>query len=89
MTENEIYDAALRKFGIDKQIEKMIEECGELIVALMHFKDGRQDVCVHEEIADVYIVLKQIWKVFDEDGGVEMWKEMKLQSLEKRINGKG
>lgn len=45
-------------FGEDTRSEKLIEECSELINALIKLKHGRCDLeSVADEMADVYITL--------------------------------
>ena len=82
MTEEQtVYQKALTKFGVDSQVNKLIEEMAELIVALSHYKIGRVSN-VAEELADVDIVLEQIKPLFDiGDNSYTAWKTMKLNKL--------
>ena len=85
MTEKQtIYQRAVIKWGVDAQVDMLIEECGELIVALQHFKRGRVEN-VSEEIADVNICLRQITPIFDKNNSVEKWEDLKIERLERRI----
>lgn len=62
-----IYEMTLRKFGVDAQTDKLIEEMSELTTALMHKKYNRP-ANVREELADVLIVLVQIIIAYNEEG---------------------
>lgn len=83
-TEEQIYNAALSKFGHPSQINKMIEECSELITSLCHHRISRaadDEVC--EELADVEIILGQMRIIFGADN-VERMKQKKLDRLAER-----
>lgn len=70
----ELAKACIEKYGEDAQIEMIIEELSELILALQKFKRHRndreklsnlvRDVC--SEIADVQIVTEQARLIFGE-----------------------
>lgn len=63
--QDKIITDALNTFGPDHQIDKCIEECGELIAALTRYRDGRATVeDVVDELADVGIMLRQMRKAF-------------------------
>ena len=73
MTEQEIYQSALEKFGIEAQIGQLHEEIGELMVAISKAKryfytyKKQSEVTnaeVLKEIADVEIMLEQM-KIYD------------------------
>lgn len=56
-----LYDAALRKWGIEPQKTMLYEELGELITALSQYTRGRvtkEDVLT--ELADATIMIEQI-----------------------------
>ena len=88
--ENKIKQIALH-YG-DKQIEKTIEELGELIVALSKFS---QKICqenqanVIEEIADVEIMTAQLKYLFCWDMKVDAIKNQKLNRQLERMAGEG
>jgi NTP pyrophosphatase (non-canonical NTP hydrolase) len=66
MSRQDLAADALRLWGHTAQIDMMIEECGELIVALQHFKRGRAtNIEVASEIADVTLMLDQAALMFD------------------------
>jgi hypothetical protein len=61
-----ICSEAIKHFGADKQKDKCIEECAELINALIKHRDGRcSDDDVITEIADVRIMVEQMAMIFD------------------------
>lgn len=84
MEEQTIYQRAVIKWGVDSQVDMLIEELAELIVELQHCKRNRSHN-VAEEIADVEIMLSQIKPLFNEDKDVDNWKLMKAERLEKRL----
>ena len=79
-----IIEEAVKHYGINNQLSKLVEECCELAVEITHYKDNRSDVQrVCSEIADVKILLQQmevIWSV-----GIETQYKLKLERLRKRI----
>ena len=74
---------AVKKFGEQSQIDMCIEECAELIVALQHWKRGRESNVV-TEIADVQIMCGQMAELFGVDE-VKAECDRKLERLYKRI----
>jgi hypothetical protein len=86
MTETEIYQAAIDKWGKEHQIDKAIEECGELIAALIQCRDDRiADIDVLGEIGDVYVTLGQLSLIYAVPGRTYDPKKIKLEKLEKLI----
>lgn len=79
-----VYEKAVIKFGVDTQIEKLIEEMGELQSALIRMKHNREHN-VPEEFADVEIVMRQLRPVFNEGGEVDFWHGKKEERLIKRV----
>ena len=74
-----LYRKAIKKWGINSQIEMMIEEMAELTVELCHVIRGRGCVgAVEEELADVEIMLEQM-KILA--SSIEKIKEEKLKRL--------
>lgn len=59
MSEREILNMVIRRFGEIAQEKMAIEECSELIQAICHKHRGREHN-IAEEIADVEIVLEQL-----------------------------
>lgn len=64
-----IEELALKRFGVRNQIIKTIEELGELQTALARYllyKDETYELDVIDELADVQVMLNQLWHVFPE-----------------------
>ena len=82
----ELYKKAYQLWGVSSQLDFMIEECSELVVAIQHWKRDRvNDGKVAEEIADVEIMCEQLRVLFRDDDTVDFWKEIKLTRLEECI----
>lgn len=76
-----IYAQALERWGRATQTLQAIEECSELVTALLHSMRGRGDAgAVAEEIADVQIMCEQMALVFG-PGLVAEKKREKLARL--------
>jgi NTP pyrophosphatase (non-canonical NTP hydrolase) len=61
----QLCEEAVMAWGIDAQIDMAIEECGELIVALNHYRRGRiSSEQVLSEVADVSILVEQMASLF-------------------------
>lgn len=82
-------EAAVAKWGESSQIDMAIEECAELIVALQHHRRGRItfEACA-EEIADVWIMVRQL-EIIMEDDSVAEAKLAKIERLKSRLQSKG
>lgn len=84
---NELYANVLRTWGVDSQLDMVIEECSELISAIEKFRRGRNTSAdVATEIADVMIMSEQAALVFGSEL-VEGEKARKLERLEQRLKG--
>lgn len=79
-----ILKEAIEKWGSAKQINKAIEECGELIVELARQESRRDIGNIAEEIADVRIMLDQLEMIFNLD--TSLIRKEKIERLEKRLN---
>ena len=78
---------AINHFGVDGQVEKAIEEMGELLVELARRHSPRHDKeRVAEEVADVLIMAEQLRIIY---GGerVDGYVSAKLERLEKTMSG--
>lgn len=85
MNKIKLYEKAVRTFGINAQMDMVIEECSELINAICKYRRGRvKEEDVITEIADVQIMCEQIAHWFG-DVNVEAEKEYKLKRLEERL----
>lgn len=86
--EREIGDAALRSFGRVGNILKAVEELAELQRALCRHLAAPTDEAtlanVHEEMADVQIMLNRLLTLFDA-AEVADWKESKLERLARMV----
>mgnify|MGYP003594013732 CR=1 FL=1 len=83
--QDKIITDALNTFGPDHQIDKCIEECGELIAALTRYRDGRATVTeVVDELADVGVMRLQMVKVFG-PAAVDRRTAEKMERLEAMI----
>ncbi len=92
---NDIYKQAITKWGNSSQIEMLIEECSEVIQATQklkrafyskdsdRIKKAEEHIC--EELADLSIMLEQMYIVFDKSI-IDKFKDEKLIRLENRIN---
>lgn len=86
MNEQEVYKAAIDTFGVPSQVDMLIEEMAELTQALLKLRRGIVGAMdnVHEEVADVEIVLAQI-KIGLNKAKLAHYKQRKLVRLEERI----
>ena len=82
--ERKIGQAAIRTFGRIPNIIKAIEELAELQQALCKHivseNDAMTVASVHEEIADVQIMLNRLMMLFDPTE-VQDWKDSKLEAM--------
>ena len=79
-------DRALKKWGVDPQINQFIEEAAEAIEAVSHHRRGKcdfDDVC--GELADLLITLTQMRIVYGIDRFDRVLAE-KLDSLETKLD---
>ena len=85
MTEQEI-EQNIQKiadyYGLDNQLNKTIEECAELIQALVKLESRENTI---EEIADVQIMLKQMLYLLDCEEEVEKVMEYKINRQLERM----
>ena len=81
-------------FGDEPQIRQAMEECAELIVALnkyLRYKDNPKEYLsskksVIEEMADVYVMLRQLEYIFEESGEIENISDYKIDRTLKIIS---
>lgn len=89
-----LYEKATKKWGMQAQIDQMIEEMAELTVALnkykrmVFYKEQKNENAVMEnlyvELADVSICLEQMNGFFDEEK-IEKTKESQLERFKKQV----
>ena len=77
-----LYRKALKKWGPDKQILKTVEELCELVLALL----GTDQDKIHDEMADVEIMLEQLEITFGCRNMVKLKKLAKLDRLKGWLN---
>lgn len=74
---------ALSSFGVKAQLDKTVEECAELILAIRHHAIGRAGYeKIAEEVADVENMLVQLRMIVG-DEMVDGFKNFKLNRFEK------
>ena len=88
--EKTIMQQAIEKYGWENQIDQYHEESAELTVALNKARRGKYQPQfipdIAEEIADVYIMLYQLQRIFNiEQAWVNGEIDRKLTRLERRM----
>jgi NTP pyrophosphatase (non-canonical NTP hydrolase) len=88
--EKDLYLRVIKKFGVSHQIQKLTEECGELISASARLLNNEGNKILSnnffEEMADVLILIEQMECQFP--NGISQWKKVKIARLEGLVNGK-
>ena len=84
MTENDIFEAAIKVYGVDNQENMAIEECAELIQAINKKHRGLEHN-IPEEIADVEIMLEQLKIANNCHKEVETIRKEKVERLYNNI----
>lgn len=85
MDRQELLMNAINEWGIEAQQLQLIEECSELITAILHYKRGKCTTAdVVTEIADVMIMCEQMRIVYGEHD-VDAQIEYKLQRMKSRL----
>ena len=86
MTSKEILTAALNRWGPELQTAVAIEEMAELTKELCKHARGTHNAdAIAEEIADVYIMLRQMEMLHGVEERVIWWYNAKLARLETRL----
>lgn len=78
----------VEKFGHERQVDKAIEEMGELAQALLKDRYAEDDAFtenVYEELADVFITLNELMFIYPHQKLAEKVNE-KLERLEKIVH---
>jgi NTP pyrophosphatase (non-canonical NTP hydrolase) len=83
-----LYRRAIAHFGIAHQQSKVVEEIGELLTAMVHYRNGRiSRAALCSEIADVLIVVEQAELMAGiPPGAVRAEMDRKLARLELRLS---
>lgn len=88
MEHKEIYKKAVKTWGKTSQLDMLVEECAEVIVAvkkLKRFGTLNERIKLEKEVADVEIMCEQ-FRIVYEDNQVDRYKLEKLERLESLIN---
>lgn len=80
MTEKDIFETAIKVYGVTDQENMAIEECAELIQAINKKHRGKEHN-IPEEIADVEIMLEQLKIANECHGEVEAIRKEKVERL--------
>jgi NTP pyrophosphatase (non-canonical NTP hydrolase) len=84
-----VYRRAREKWGIDSQVDMLVEECAELIAATNRVKRSRTDLTPwFEEIADAEIMLEQMREIYGHEQ-IDAIKVQKLRRLAERTGCTG
>lgn len=82
---DEVCAAAVETYGFEDQMLQAIEELSELQRAITRVIKAPADRDnLHEEVADVEIMLMQLRHIFDEDE-IDEWKDSKLERLARMV----
>ena len=83
-----LLEETVEKFGHERQIDKAIEEMGELAQALLKDRYAEDDAFtdnVYEELADVFITFTELTLIYPQQKLVDKINE-KLERLEKIVH---
>ncbi len=85
----QIFEKAIEKWGVNSQLDMVIEECSELIQAICKLKRIKENSLdnLMEEVADVEIMLTQLRIIIGNDKLIDFIKSEKIKRLEVRISG--
>ena len=82
-----ILEGAISHFGSDHQINKAIEELGELIVELSrHLNGADNEDAIRGEMADAFVMLNQMELIFGDVTEIEIAKLERLEGLIKNAS---
>lgn len=81
-----LLNKAIQTWGVEAQLDMVIEECSELIVAIQHLKRDRATLDnVAEEMADVHIMLSQFRTINGVSNAIHVHEMKKLERLSERL----
>lgn len=83
---NELYQRAIDKWGVNGQLTVAVEELSELtkeICKMLRNIGNINDLA--EEVADVEIMCEQLRHIYSIDEDVDDWKKYKLNRLANRL----
>jgi len=79
-----LLESAIKRYGVNNQVHKAVEELTELSLELQRFLEGRGDEeHIREEVADVTVMLAQLELMF---GSTSCWAAAKLNRLMATVN---
>lgn len=87
----ELCKDAIDKWGIDSQLNQVIEECAELIKAIQKWRRQPNITTEHniiEEVVDVSIMLMQIKVLFPHPSAWDKYENVKFEKLRMLLNYK-
>lgn len=74
-------------WGTDEQLFKVFEELGELAQAINKYRNGKLSIGeLESEIADNYIMLRQLVLMYDLEDTIDTTIDVKLDKLEVALN---
>ena len=83
-----VYQAALRKWGVGLQTMMAVEEMSELTKEICKIKRGKMDLdALADEIADVTIMLEQLREIYGLNDAVCDHMDAKILRLQSRVGG--
>ncbi len=83
-----VYQAAMRKWGVDLQTMMAVEEMSELTKEICKIKRGKMDLdALADEIADVTIMLEQLREIYGLNDAVCDHMDAKILRLQSRVGG--
>ena len=88
---NDICRKAIRKWGMERQLDMCAEECSELIKALLKYRrhnhdEDRRVHCV-EEAVDLSIMIDQLVILVSSQDEFDRIRRYKLRRLSKMVDG--
>lgn len=90
LTAAKIMERAIKTYGKAGQLTKAVEEMSELqkelCKAITEGTDANARSRINQEMADVEIMLEQLYMIFDNRNVVNAWVKEKLLRLEARMN---
>lgn len=97
MHNEEIYKCALQKFGLSKQLDKLVEECAECIHIAIKIKNNFKNHILSDkmkldfikECIDVNLMCEQMFFNFKTDFDGNKLNELIAEKLYRFTNGKG
>lgn len=84
--DKKILTSAIATFGVDNQLERLVEECLEAGQQALHVKKGKEGAedKLIEELVDVAILTEQMKLLYGEERFNHYYK-LKMERLQKRI----